>query len=88
MSQFVVNSTVRAPEKQLNFVPGTHLHRNVFPKKPGRHLELWEKYFEGNITTSLHTHGSGYALLRVTDKGVFVDYRNLTQDKYHTWQLR
>ena len=88
MSQFVINSTVRAPEKQLDFVPGTHLHRAVFPKKPGRHLELWQKYFEGNIKTTLHTHGSGYALLRVTDKGVFVDYRNLGQDKYHTWQLR
>ena len=51
-------------------------------------LELWEKYFNGKIETSLNTNGTGYALLRVSDDGVFLDYRNLTQDKYHTFKLR
>ena len=45
-------------------------------------------YYDGKLETTLHTNGAGYALLRVSDKGVFVDYYNLTQNTPHTFQLR
>ena len=87
ITQFVLNSTVRVPEKQLNFVPGTDARRTVFqPEK--FYADLWKMYYDGKLETTLHTNGAGYALLRVADKGVFVDYYNLTQNTPHTFQLR
>jgi hypothetical protein len=88
INQFILNSTVRRPQKQLAFKPGTDLLKNQFRKGYLKHRKLWKKYFNGNIRTPLFTNGSGHALLRVSDKGVFLDYRNLTQKEYHTYQLR
>ena len=88
IDQFILNSTVRSPQKQLAFKPGTDMVKNEFRKGYLKHRELWNKYFDGNIKTPLFTRGSGYALLRVSDEGVFVDYRNLTQKEYHTYKLR
>ena len=42
----------------------------------------------GKVTTLQHSDGTGYAILRVSAEGVFVDYRNLNDSKVCTWQLR
>ena len=87
ITQFVVNSTVRFPRKQLNFVPDTAARRTIMQPEEF-YIGLWKKYFAGNLETTLHANGSGFALLRVSDEGVFVDYHNLNQEKYHTFKLR
>ena len=87
MSQFIINSTVRFPDKQLEFkesVPG----KDAFAANAGKSKELWNKFYKGKVKTKLHSNGSGYGILRVTDKGVFMDYRNISQNKVYTYKLR
>ena len=87
ISQFIINSTVRFPNIQLDFketVPG----KEDFADNAGKSKELWNKFYKGKVTTKLHTNGSGYGILRVSDKGVYMDYRNLDSDKVYTYKLR
>ena len=87
MSQFILNSTARFPEKQLKFkeeVPAS----DAFSEKAGKSKELWNKFYKGKVTTKLHTNGTGFGILRVTDKGVYMDYRNQTDSKVYTYKLR
>ena len=88
MSQFIINSTVRYPDKQLKFKPGTTLANGKIPGYGRYNLPLFDKYYAGKIKTVLSTNGTGYGLLRVGDDGVFVDYRNFSQEKIHTYKLR
>ena len=88
IDQLILNSTVRFPKKQLKFKPTVDIPDPNFPPKVNKEKELWNKLYDGKITTLLHTDGSGYAILRVSDKGVFVDYRNLKNSNVYTWQLR
>ena len=87
ISQFIINSTVRFPAAQLNFKE-TIPAKDAFLANAGRSKELWNKLYEGKITTKLYTDGTGYGILRVTGEGVFVDYRNLDQKKVYTYKLR
>lgn len=88
IDQFIINSTVRYPKKQLSFKV-QNLHENSdFPEKAGKQKEIWNKLYDGKVKTILHTAGTGFAILRVSDDGVFVDYRNLKDSKFYTWQLR
>ncbi|MBR2625808.1 MAG: metallophosphoesterase [Lentisphaeria bacterium] len=87
ITQFVLNSTVRSPEKQSSFVPGTDAKRKIMQPEKFYH-DLWKNYYAGRLETTLHTNGAGFALLRVSDDGVFIDYRNINQEKYHTFKLR
>ena len=87
MSQFILNSTVRFPAKQLKFkeeVPST----DDFTANAGTSRELWNMLYKDRVTTRLHTNGTGYGILRVSDKGVYMDYRNLNQSKVYTYKLR
>ena len=87
MSQFILNSTVRYPGKQLKFkeeVPA----KDSFAPNAGKNKELWNMFYKDRVTTKLHTNGTGYAIMRVSDKGVYMDYRNLNSDKVYTWKLR
>lgn len=88
MSQFILNSTVRYPQKQLNFIPGTEQAEGNIPSHAVHNLPLFDKYYAGKIKTVLSTSGTGHALLRVNNDGVFVDYKNLSQEKIHTFRLR
>lgn len=87
MTQFVLNSTVRSPGRQLNFVPGMDAARKIMQPEKFYH-DLWKNYFESKLKTTLHTHGAGFVLLRVSDEGVFADYRNLGDSRTHTFKLR
>ncbi len=88
IDQLILNSTVRSPKKQLKFKLQVENPNAGFPAKAKKEKELWNKLYDGKITTLLHTDGTGYAILRVSDEGVFVDYRNLKNSKVYTWQLR
>ncbi len=76
ITQFVLNSTLRTPAKQKNFTPQVIFSNNP-SKINAKGRELWKKLFAGKIDVSLLTHGSGYAVLRVSDDGVFVDFHNI-----------
>ena len=87
ITQFVLNSTVRRPDKEFSFHPGTDARKkNVQTEE--FYVGLWEKYFAGKLKTTLHTNGSGHALLRVADDGVWVDYYNIGQETPYTFKLR
>ena len=88
ITQFILNSTVRYPDRQLNFKPGTDYAEGPIPYAGKCNLKLFDKYFAGKIKTILSTFGTGYAVLRVGKEGVFVDYKNFTQEKIHTFKLR
>ena len=87
MSQFIINSTVRFPKVQLDFKESVP-EKDDFADNAGKSKELWNKFYAGKVTTKLHTNGTGYGILRVTDKGVFMDYHNLTGKKVYTYKLR
>ena len=88
IDQFIINSTVRYPKKQLEFKVQVSGKDADFTANAGKQKEVWYKLYDGKVKTLLHTAGTGFAILRVSDKGVFVDYRNLKDSKFHTWQLR
>ena len=88
IDQIILNSTVRYPENQLNFKPHVEANISEFPQEAGKLKELWYQLYDGKITTFQHSHGSGFGILRVSDEGVFVDYRNVKDSRVHTWQLR
>ena len=88
IDQLILNSTVRYPKTQLNFKPQVNIPDPNFHPKAKKEKELWNKLYDGKITTLLHTAGTGYGILRVSDEGVFVDYRNLNSSNVYTWQLR
>ena len=88
IDQLILNSTVRYPKKQLVFQPKVENVNTDFPQKSKKEKELWHKLYGGKVTTLQHSHGTGYGILRVSDEGVFVDYRNLNNSKVYTWQLR
>ena len=88
IDQLILNSTVRFPKKQLKFKPTVDIPDPNFPPKANKEKELWNELYDGKIPTLLHTDGSGYAILRVSDKGVFVDYRNLKNPNVYIWRLR
>ncbi len=87
MSQFVINSTIRFPKRQLKFHE-TKPASDQFPAKHAKNRELWNKFYAGKVTTKLHTNGTGYGILRVSNEGVYIDYRNFDQDKVYTYKLR
>jgi len=87
IDQFVLNSTVRKPERDLIYNPENNISTDKFSKDFGKRKELWKKY-ENKITTPLNTWGTGHAIMRVSDKGVFVDFYGIKSDKVHTYQLR
>lgn len=87
MSQFIINSTIRFPKQQLKFRT-TKPAKDQFPAKHKKNQELWHNFYAGKVTTNLHTAGTGYGILRVSDKGVYIDYRNLKQNKVYTYKLR
>ena len=88
IDQFIINSTVRYPKNQLNFKLHAPENPGEFSNKVKKEKEVWYKLYDGKVTTIQHSNGTGYAILRVSDKGVFVDYHNLTDPKIYTWQLR
>ena len=88
IDQLIINSTVRYPKNQLNFKPKVDNPNKNFPQKARKEKELWKKLYDGKVTTLQHSHGTGYGILRVSDKGVFIDYRNLNNSNVYTWQLR
>ena len=87
ISQFIINSTIRYPKNQLKFQETTPA-KDKFPAKHKKNRELWNKFYAGKVTTKLHTTGTGYGILQVSDKGVYINYRNLDQDKVYTYKLR
>ena len=87
MSQLVLNSTVRNPEKQKKFFPDDHARRTRFQPEEF-YKSLWKNYFEGNLETPIHSNGAGFALLRISEKGVFAEYYNIGQSAPHIFQLR
>ena len=89
MSQFIINSTIRYPEKQTKFKPvKPDPAKDAFAPNAGKSKQLWNMFYKGKVTTQLHTNGSGYGILRVSDQGVFMDYRNFDSDKVYTYKLR
>ena len=89
MSQFILNSTIRFPQKQTNFKPvKPDMKQDAFADNAGKSKQLWSMFYKDKVTTQLHTDGSGYGILRVSDQGVFVDYRNFDSDKVYTYKLR
>ena len=91
INQFIINSTVRSPKTQLAFKKGDVIKKSFdknIRKNHPKHFALHEKYFKDKVSSTLNTRGSGYAVLRVSDEGVFVDYRNLKQKDIHTFKLR
>lgn len=86
ITQFVINSTLRSPEKQKNFTPKVVYNSRKNPVGSPAD-KLWKKLFKGKVDVSLLTSGSGYGILRVSDKGVFVDFHNVGQ-KPVTFTLR
>lgn len=89
MSQFILNSTIRFPEKQTKFKPDKpDPAKDAFAANAGKSKQLWDMFYKGKVTTQLHTNGSGYGILRVSDQGVFMDYRNFDSDKVYTYKLR
>jgi hypothetical protein len=75
VTQFIINSTLRYPEKRNAFK-----QQVVFSSKNNNSKQqqaLWDKLFAGKIDVKLLTEGSGYGILRVSDDGVFVDYYNI-----------
>ena len=87
MTQLVLNSTVRNFEKQKDFVPDDSARRTRFQPEEF-YKSLWKRYFEGKLETPVHANGSGFALLRISDEGVFAEYYNIGQDKPHIFKLR
>ncbi len=87
ITQFVLNSTVRQPEIQQNFKPDTAAERKTFQPE-AFYKELWKKYFDGRLKTLIHSNGAGYALLRISGSGVFVEYHNWQQNEPHIFRLR
>ena len=89
MSQFILNSTIRYPKKQTNFKPFVpDPAKDAFAPNAGKSKQLWDMFYKNKVTTRLHTSGSGYGILRVSDQGVFMDYRNFDSDKVYTYKLR
>ena len=88
IDQLIINSTVRYPNSQLKFKPAVNIINDNFSPKVKKEKEVWYKLYAGKVTTLQHSNGTGYAILRVSDSGVFVDYRNLNSSKVYTWQLR
>lgn len=88
IDQVILNSTIRSPQKQLKFKPQVDIAKDNFPAKAKKEKELWNKLYAGKVTTLQHSDGTGYGILRVSDAGVFVDYRNLNNPEVYTWQLR
>jgi hypothetical protein len=86
IDQFVLNSTVRYPERDI-FDPAKNISKDEFCRDNGKRKELWEKY-RNKITVPLNTWGAGHAIMRVSDKGVFVDFYGIKSDKVYTYQLR
>lgn len=87
IDQFVLNSTMRKPARDSVFDPSKNISQNKFSPDYGGRIALWNKYAD-KITTPLNTWGAGHALLRVSDKGVFVDFYGIKSDKVYTYQLR
>jgi hypothetical protein len=87
MSQFVLNSTVRNIEKQKNFVPDDSARRTVFQPEEFYKM-LWKRYFEGKLETPVHADGAGFAVLRISEDGVYAEYHNVGQDKPYIFKLR
>ena len=88
IDQFIINSTVRYPDKQLKFKPQVEGNNSEFPGNAGKLKEVWYKLYDGKVTTLQHSHGTGFGILRASDDGVFVDYRNLNDSNVYTWRLR
>lgn len=78
ITQFVINSTLRSPKSQKKFTPKVAFSKKKM-KNYTKNREMWEKLFAGKVDVSLLSAGSGYAVLRVSDKGVFVDYCNVSK---------
>ena len=64
-----------------------NISKDEFCRDNGKRKELWEKY-RNKITVPLNTWGAGHAIMRVSDKGVFVDFYGIKSDKVYTYQLR
>lgn len=88
IDQFVINSTLRKTALEPLFDPAKSLLKKKFGRDFGGRAAMWNKYFEGKVVTPVYNSGSGHALLRVSDAGVFVDYQNFKQTKVYSWQLR
>ena len=88
IDQLILNSTVRYPEHQLKFTPSVTRKNSDFPATAGKLKDLWFQLYDGKVTTLQDSHGTGFGVLRVSDEGVFVDYRNLNNPNVYTWQLR
>ena len=78
ITQFVINSTLRFPEKQKKFTPQVVYNSKKNPVGSPAD-KLWKKLFKGKVDVSLLTSGSGFGILRVSDEGVFVDFHNVDQ---------
>ena len=87
IDQFVLNSTMRKPERDSVFNPENNISKDKFSVDYGGRITLWNKYAD-KITTPLNTYGAGHALLRVAEDGVFVDFYSYKSDKVHTYKLR
>lgn len=86
ITQFVINSTLRFPDKQKKFTPQVVYNGKKNPVGSPAD-KLWKKLFAGKVDVSLLTSGSGYGILRVSDDGVFVDFHNVDR-KPVTFTLR
>ena len=87
IDQFVLNSTMRKPERDSVFNPENNISKDEFSVDYGGRIALWNKYAD-KITTPLNAYGAGHALLRVAEDGVFVDFYSYKSDKVHTYKLR
>ena len=87
IDQFVLNSTMRKPARDSVFDPSKNISQDKFSPDYGGRIALWNKYAD-KITTPLNTWGTGHALLRVSDQGVFVDFYAIKAEKPYTYQLR
>ncbi len=79
ITQFVINSTLRSPDKQKKFTPQVVYNGKKNPVGSPAD-KLWKKLFAGKVDVSLLTSGSGYGILRVSDDGVFVDFHNIGKE--------
>ena len=74
--------------KMLLFGGGSLLQDVTSSKSILYYLAIIKLAQKCKIKTMLSTFGTGYAVLRVGKEGVFVDYKNFTQEKIHTFKLR
>lgn len=73
ITQFIINSTLRNPKIQKQFKRQV-IFGKAPKKQPPKAVALWNKLFKDKINVKLQTSGSGYAIMRVSDEGVFIDF--------------